>query len=172
MIDVINDLVWKMGKAELSVWTRAIAEYEVEVFTALLERAEIQAATLVIDYTGEKRNPRLLQDWRDRFGPGTVKVCRTHAKIARIWNDDFRFLARGSMNLNYNPRFEQFDLTEGGEDFALVAGIESELKILDPFPSRRQAEANSQLELAWIGTNTETWGPHETWRRWEHVENA
>ena len=35
------------------------------------------------------------------------------------------------MNLNFNPRFEQFDLTEGGEDFELVKRIEAELPILD-----------------------------------------
>lgn len=163
MIDVINDLVWKMGTASVSVWTWAIAEYEVEVFTALMDRQEIQAGQLIIDYTGEKRNPGLLQEWRNRFGPGSVKICRTHAKIARIWNDQFRFLARGSMNLNFNPRFEQFDLTEGGEDFELVAAMEEELRVLEPGASRSQAEQNSQLEKAWTAEQLEMWGPLKTW---------
>jgi len=34
------------------------------------------------------------------------------------------------MNLNFNPRFEQFDLTEGGEDFDLVRRLELELPVL------------------------------------------
>jgi hypothetical protein len=34
------------------------------------------------------------------------------------------------MNLNFNPRFEQFDLTEGGADFDMVREIESELPSL------------------------------------------
>lgn len=164
MIDVINDLVWKMGSASVSVWTWAIAEYEVEVFTALMDRQEIKAGQLVIDYTGEKRNPGLLQEWRDRFGPGSVKICRTHAKIARVWNDEYRFLARGSMNLNFNPRFEQFDLTEGGEDFDLIRSLEEELRVLEPGASRAQAEQNSQLERAWTAEQLEMWGPLETWR--------
>jgi hypothetical protein len=34
------------------------------------------------------------------------------------------------MNLNFNPRFEQFDITEGGADFDLVEEIEQEIPIL------------------------------------------
>ena len=34
------------------------------------------------------------------------------------------------MNLNFNPRLEQFDLTEGGEDFELVRRTEEELPVL------------------------------------------
>ncbi len=34
------------------------------------------------------------------------------------------------MNLNWNPRFEQLDITEGGGDFDLVERIRSELPVL------------------------------------------
>ena len=165
MIDVINDLVWKMGKADVSVWTWAIAEYEVEVFTALLDRREIGKGTLVVDYTAEGRNPGLLDKWRDRFGEGSVRVVRTHAKIARVWNDDLRFLARGSMNLNFNPRFEQFDLTEGGQDFDLVTELEDELAVLPRGATRAQAEANSRLDRAWTAQQLELWGPMNDWKK-------
>jgi hypothetical protein len=37
-------------------------------------------------------------------------------------------LLRGGMNLN--PRFEQLDITEGGEHFDLVERIEAELPFL------------------------------------------
>lgn len=165
MIDVINDLVWKMGSANVSVWTWAIAEYEVEVFTALMDRAEIQSGRLVIDYTAEIRNAGLIQQWRDRFGDETVRIVRSHAKIARVWNDEYSFLARGSMNLNYNPRFEQFDLTEGGDDFDLVASIEDDLQVLRPHASRREAERNTQLELAWKADQVEMFGQRKVWAK-------
>ncbi len=165
MIDVINDLLWKMGPAHVSVWTWAIAEYEVEVFTALMDRAEILSATLVVDYSAEHRNAGLIAQWRERFGETSVRVVRSHAKIARIWNDEYRFLARGSMNLNYNPRFEQFDLTEGGEDFDLVAEVEGELKVLQPMAPRRDAEKNSQLNRAWKEDQLEMFGAKRVWAK-------
>lgn len=165
MIDVINDLVWKMGSAHVSVWTWAIAEYEVEVFTALMDRQEIQSGRLIIDYTAENRNAGLIDQWRDRFGEGTVRTVRSHAKIARVWNEEWSFLARGSMNLNYNPRFEQFDLTEGGADFDLVAQIEDELQVLERRCSRRDAEKNSQLNRAWKDDQIEMFGQRKVWAK-------
>lgn len=165
MIDVINDLLWKMGTAHVSVWTWAIAEYEVEVFTALMDRGEIQSGRLVLDYSAEHRNAGLIDQWRERFGEDSVRIVRSHAKIARVWNDDYRFLARGSMNLNYNPRFEQFDLTEGGEDFDLVESIENELQVLRPMAPRREAEQNSQLNRAWKEDQIEMFGAKKTWAK-------
>lgn len=165
MIDVINDLLWKMGDAHVSVWTWAIAEYEVEVFTALMDRGEIQSGRLILDYTAEHRNAGLIEQWRDRFGDETVRVVRSHAKIARVWNDKYSFLARGSMNLNYNPRFEQFDLTEGGADFDLVREIEDEMEVLQPMASRREAEKNSQLTRAWKDDQIELFGERKIWAK-------
>ena len=60
-----------------------------------------------------------------------MRYVVNHSKIVTIRSDRFRLLLRGSMNLNFNPRFEQFDLTEGGEDFEMVKRIEAELPILE-----------------------------------------
>ena len=48
------------------------------------------------------------------------------------------------MNLNFNPRFEQFDLTEGGEDFDLVERLESELPVLP----RKYSNADTEMPQA------------------------
>jgi hypothetical protein len=114
MLDAILYCLRELGKVHISVWTWTIAEYEVEAFEGLLCRQEIEpGSVMVIDHSADRRNHVLIDRWRERFGEDTVRICRNHAKIARVWNDDFRLLLRGSMNLNFNPRFEQFDLTEG-----------------------------------------------------------
>ena len=59
-----------------------------------------------------------------------MRFVVNHSKIATIEAGNVRLLLRGSMNLNFNPRFEQFDLTEGGADFDMVREIESELPSL------------------------------------------
>ena len=104
----------------------------VEAMAGLMARQEITAGRLVIDQSADRRNGTIIEQWRQRFGDEAVRIVKNHAKIARVWNHDFRLLLRGSMNLNFNPRFEQFDLTEGGEDFDLVERIESELPVLGP----------------------------------------
>ncbi len=114
MIDMIHHCLKEIGHAKVSVWTWTIADYEVEAMESLLVRNEISAGTLVIDASADRRNQVMINRWRDRFGEDTVKVCKNHAKISRVGMTDFRLLLRGSMNLNFNPRFEQLDITEGG----------------------------------------------------------
>ena len=67
------------------------------------------------------------------------------------------------MNLNFNPRFEQFDLTEGGADYDLVKQIESELPILrdnatgaDVYKASRVAEAFEPEQLNFF-TGIKVW---------------
>jgi hypothetical protein len=59
-----------------------------------------------------------------------IKLVVNHSKIATIKSADYKLLLRGSMNLNFNPRFEQLDVTEGGADYDLVKSIEDELEVL------------------------------------------
>ena len=51
-------------------------------------------------------------------------------------------VVRGSMNLNENPRFEQFDVTDDPVIFNVVAGVESELWTRQPaVHARKQTHA-------------------------------
>jgi len=106
MIDSVQHAQSQLGRASISIWTWAIADYEVEVFTALMLDNRIDGADLIVDQSAERRNGALIDQWRATFGLQSVRVCKNHAKIARVYNDDFRVLLRGSMNLNFNPRFE------------------------------------------------------------------
>lgn len=148
MIDAIFHCLSQTGPADVSVWTWTIADYEIEAMGGLLARSEIRSGNLVVDQSADRRNAATIDDWRRRFGPDSVKICKNHAKIARIWNKELRLLLRGSMNLNFNPRFEQFDMTEGGEDFNLVERIESELPVLPRKYSNAEVEAATKVSKA------------------------
>ena len=148
MIDMIHYILAEIGPAAVSVWTWTIADYEVEAMESLLVRSEITAATLVIDQSADRRNGLMIERWRQRFGDQAVRICKNHAKIARVWNDRFRVLLRGSMNLNFNPRFEQLDITEGGEDFDLVERVEGELPVLPRQYSNAETEAATGVSRA------------------------
>ena len=144
MLDIVSVLIKAAGHGcAVSVWTWALAEYEVACFEAFMQSDEIASAVLVVDRSAEQKNASVLESWRARFGNDAVRVCKNHAKIATVTGGDLRLLARGSMNLNYNPRFEQFDITEGGEDYELVASIEAGLPVLPAKCSNTEARAAS-----------------------------
>lgn len=148
MIDVLHHLLAEIGGGHVSVWTWAIAEYEVETLTGLMLRPDILSARLIVDQSADKRNPSIIEAWRRRWGADQVRILRNHAKIARVWNDRFRLLCRGSFNLNFNPRTEQFDIDEGSAAFDLVASIEAELPVLPRVYTSADVMAAGKLDKA------------------------
>lgn len=148
MIDVLMHLLDQVGTAEVSVWTWTVASYEIECFTNLMRNASISRGTLVIDDAARNKNSGLIEEWRGIFGPGAVRYVRNHAKIATVQTSEYRLLIRGSMNLNYNPRFEQFDITEGGPDFDLVKQMEGELPDLPADCSSQEVSRATKLDRA------------------------
>lgn len=130
MIDAILACMDQVGPCRVSVWTWTIADYEVEVLTRMMVDRRILAGRLVIDGGARTKNADIISHWRERFGQESVRYVMNHAKIATVETDKYRLLLRGSMNLNFNPRFEQLDITEGGEDFTLIRSIEDSLPVL------------------------------------------
>jgi hypothetical protein len=131
MIDAILWVLDQVGRSKLTVWTWTIAEYEVKMVVRLMNDERITGATLVIDHGARYKNSEIIDQWVARFGDGSIRYCLNHAKIATVESESgLRLLLRGSMNLNANPRFEQFDLTEGGRDFGVVRKVEESLPVL------------------------------------------
>lgn len=155
MIDAALACLDQTGPADVSIWTWTVAEYEIECIQRLRTDGRIRSATLVIDHGARNKNAGLIRQWKSTFGADSVRYVVNHSKIVTISNDRFRLLLRGSMNLNFNPRFEQFDLTEGGADFDLVKSIERELPVLadtasgeDVYKASKVAEAFEPQQLS------------------------
>lgn len=149
--------------ATISVWTWTIAEYEIECMQRLMADKRLKSGRLIIDSGARKKNIELINQWRASFGSNSVKYVVNHAKIATIETDEYKLLLRGSMNLNFNARFEQFDITEGGEDFNLVKEIENELPFLpdncsnsDSYKASKVSEAFNPEQLS-IFTGAKVW---------------
>lgn len=164
MIDCLHHVVNELGPCNLSVWTWAIADYEVQAVGGLMDRGDVLTASLVVDFSAGRRNADLLDAWRDRFGLESVRVVKNHAKLARVWSAEKRVLLRGSFNLNYNPRFEQLDVTEGGADYDLVERIESELPILPREHSHAEAAAATKLGAAFDAKELELFEGLRVWQ--------
>ena len=165
MIDAILHTLDELGPAHVSVWTWTIAKYEVSQIETLMNRKEILSARLIIDRASEKNDSDIMREWRSFFGNDSVRIVRNHAKIARVWNDEKHVLLRGSMNLNFNPRFEQLDVSEGGPEFDLVTEIEDALPVLKPHPTNAEVDKASQLGLAFDSSTLEMFHGVKTWAK-------
>lgn len=131
MLDAVLHVLDEVGPAAITLWTWTIADYEIQRFTELALDGRITGGTLVIDHGARNKNADLIAAWKQRFGRESVRYVLNHSKIATVETaGGLRVLLRGSMNLNFNPRFEQLDVTEGGPDFDLVREIEAELPVL------------------------------------------
>lgn len=163
MVDAVLHVLDQTGPAFVSLWTWTIADYEVSVFNRLNHDQRITGGRLVIDHGARQKNLSLIQAWQKQFGAESVRYVLNHAKIATVQNDRFKVLIRGSMNLNFNPRFEQLDVTEGGPDFDLVREIEETLPILpndcsgaEVFKASRVGDAFEKNTLA-LFEHCKTW---------------
>lgn len=146
MIDAVLWVLDCVGPAAVSLWTWTVAEYEVQVLERLRRDNRLTSGRLVIDHGARNKNAAIIANWKAAFGADSVRYVVNHAKIATVETDDFCVLLRGSMNLNFNPRFEQFDITEGGPDFELVKRIELGLPTLPDDASGAQVYNATNLE--------------------------
>ncbi len=149
MIDIVHHCLAQIGPAHVSIWTWAIATYEIQCMEALMTNARITGALLVLDASADRRTPALIEAWRKRFGDSSVKICKNHAKVATLTNDRFRLCVRGSCNLNQNPRFENVDISEGDGAYDLVHSVEASLPVLKRKYSNKDAEAATGVSKAW-----------------------
>lgn len=151
LIDAILHVLSCTGPAAVSVWTWTIAEFDLDAikapenFRMLGADLRVTSGRLIIDEAARYKSAHLINGWRDRFGPASVKYAQTHAKIATIEGGGFKVCIRGSLNLNSNPRFENIDVCEGGPDFDLVRELEEELPILPPEATTGEITAASQV---------------------------
>src|SRR5690554_3702707 len=166
MIDAILHILNEVGPSKVSVWTWTVAEYEIRVLERLRLDERITSGRLVVDYGALGKNAGLIRKWKETFGEDSVRYVVSHAKIATIESESgFKLLARGSMNLNFNPRFEQFDLTEGGPDFDLVRQIEDGLPILPDDCTGPQCFLASKAGQAFDHQALKMFSGVKTWRK-------
>ena len=165
MIDLILACLDQVGRARISLWTWCIAEYEVQCFERLLIDDRIKGALLVIDSQARTHNQELLKHWLSVHGQRSIKWVVNHAKIATIETADFRLLLRGSMNLNYNPRFEQFDVDEGHPGFDLIQKTESELPTLRFDHAGGESRVASKIDKAFTDEKLKPFTTLKTWSK-------
>lgn len=173
MIDAVVHAIRACAPADITLWTWRIAAYELETIRDLLNNGQVRSGVLFVDRVQDKMNADKaksaaaegIEMWVERFGPESVRIVQSHAKIATVEGNGMKVLLRGSMNLNFNPRFEQLDVTEGGPDFELVREIESELPVMPMGTPHREIIQGCKLDEAFAPEQLAMFSKAKVWAK-------
>lgn len=141
LLDLLTAVLEIIGPAHVSLSTWTAASPDVQALDRLLQAGTITGMQWLLDLSFARRKPVAAHQIRRTFGFGAVRVARNHAKFALFESPGWQVTLRTSMNLNQNPRFEDFTLADDPE----LAGFLR--RILDDIwkrQARRFADAPSQ----------------------------
>jgi hypothetical protein len=126
-VDMIEAILARTGPAavELSTWTAAGTNITTAMH--LIAAGRITRARWLVDHTFVRRCPQLAARIREAFGEEAIRVTKTHAKFAIVHNDTWKVVCRTSMNLNENPRLEDFTLAHDPELAGFLIGAMDDL---------------------------------------------
>ena len=128
------------GPADVFFSTWSAATADIAAAHRFLQNGQIKSLKFLVDYSFQSRKPEFCQELIDAFGHDALRVTVTHAKSVLITNDEWNLVVRTSMNLNYNPRFENFEISESKEfaDFmkAIINEIWTDSKAAEGFDCR------------------------------------
>ena len=154
MIDLLRATLEKTGPAHLSLstWTAGIRDAQGAAF--LLEQGSFLSCRLLVDRSFATRQPRYCAAVQRLFGDAAIRCTRTHAKVALLENDGWSVAIRSSMNLNRNPRFENFDIDDNAAICALFSRHFDEMESTMPEgPKVRTREVDAVFACIAAGEN-------------------
>jgi len=110
MLDLVVAILRITGPADVVISTWTTGMRDVETVRYMREIGKIEDFRFLTDRSLLARHPDYIEGMIDAFGSERIWCTRTHAKFAMIHSDEWSIVCRGSMNLNRNTRFEQFDI--------------------------------------------------------------
>ena len=150
LIDLIEATLDTIGPAALSISTWTAANTDVSTALSLVASGRITAARWLVDLTFVRRCPQLAARIREAFGADAVRVTKNHAKFSVLHNQTWKVVIRTSMNLNHNPRLEDFTIAH---DPQLAAFLEQTLDDLWASQRRTLADGHHAALTDWWHTH-------------------
>ena len=119
MLDLLGALLDKTGPADvrLSTWTVGIRDAHNAGW--MLDHGKMRSFQLFVDKSFPTRQAAYCSAVVRIFGDRAINASDIHAKVATITNKRWSIAVRASMNLNNNPRCEQYDI----DDDAQICGF-------------------------------------------------
>jgi hypothetical protein len=148
LIDLVDALLDLTGPAAMTLCTWTAAGHHITRIAAALAAGRITSGRWIVDISFVRRCPQEAAAIRQAFGLNAIRVTKTHAKFVILANDRWQLVTRTSMNLNTNPRLENFTVAHDPELAAFLTAAVDDL-----WRSQRRTLAD---------------GRHDTLNQWWH----
>lgn len=151
LADLLSAALDRTGAADVLVSCWRVGADAAE---ALRADARVRSLRLVIDYGFGKVEPDVAVRVINAWGVESIRLARTHAKFFVVRGNGWNICCRTSMNLNKNPRFEQFDVDDDAEVCALFERFAVQVtESLPPGLGAGWEDVRARLEAGLDGRN-------------------
>ena len=111
-IDILEHCLNNIGAAHCVVATWTASYANIEKAMRFTSDNRLLSCRWLVDRSFKTRKPELCKHLQDTFGPAAIRTASTHAKFLLLWNGEWNLVIRTSMNLNQNPRVEDFEISD------------------------------------------------------------
>ena len=148
--DVIQHCLTPTGPAtvDIATWTAALGD--IKRAENLLRDGRITRIRFMVDPSFKSRKPEFCKTLVETFGDGCIRTVNSHAKFAIIRNAEWDLAIRTSMNLNTNPRLENFEISDDPNLAQFFTGIVDQ--VFGAFSDATNFATQSRRELDRIGS--------------------
>ena len=106
----------------------------------------------LVDLSFERRVPEFALQLRDMFGASAVRIIPSHCKFILIRNKDWSIVVQTSMNLNHNPRLENFWVCDDRRFYdGYYQLVEQIFTIQKPGVGFGRRPKDTRAEFKWLG---------------------
>lgn len=147
LIDLIQAALEITGPADVTISTWSAGFYDIDAAERFRANGLMRSVRFIMDAASMKKGQASVYDIADLFGKDAIRTTRTHAKFALVRNDDWDVVITSSMNLNLNPRCEQFEMTDDAERCGMFAAFADALFEELPAGGARSRNGDQSLPL-------------------------
>ena len=126
-IDILEHVLKQTGPADVTICTWSAASGDIRAAHRMLKMGNIKSLRFIVDFSFKSRKPQFCKELIDTFGADSIRVTSIHAKFMTVRSKDFNIVIRTSMNLNFNPRFENFEISDDENMLGFMDGVVDEI---------------------------------------------
>jgi hypothetical protein len=127
LVDLLGAILDQTGPADLTISTWTAHHNDLTRVVEFFRSDVIRSLRFLTDVSFVRRRPAWAELLRERFGDQAIRLSSVHAKFVLIRNEKWALVCRTSMNLNNNPRFEDFMLEDSPSLAAFLQGLMDEI---------------------------------------------
>jgi len=172
LLDLIRAVSDQIGPASLTVSTWSTGIRDTQNVGMLIDKGTFTSVSLCLDRSFAGRQPKYLPTVIEAWGEDNIRMTRNHAKFFLLRNNKWNFCCRSSMNLNRNPRLEQFDLDDSPELCDFFQGIIDEIfEKMPPGLTKKVATCDKVFPELLGGGISDQYAQEDISKEWGNISN-